>query len=267
LRTMFGFLIPETRRAARACVQCQAFARRLLDTYRSNPNKMVQNTLIKLIEENSAFHGNDKQKVSELVTYMTGGFDTTGYMLSTTLVLLAQHPEVVQKTRESMAAAAAAAAASSSNGEMMTDTIRHILAESNRLYPVGAMGSTRCLPHDITVYDRSSQRHYVIPKNAVCFLPQYLANRNPAVWGPDAHVFRPDRWINASPEMHDARLIFSLGNRNCIGQSLALAELHSVLPRLIRDYNFELIEPGHLDYFLTLKFHWAKIRLTKVVQT
>jgi cytochrome P450 len=259
LRRMFAFLIPEARRAVQACRKCRVLGQRVLDSYRSNPHKSTHNTLIKLIDENPAFAGNDPLKVSELVTYLTAGFDTTGYTLSSTLVLLAQHPEAVKKARDSMIGVAAKGGAT-----MMTDTIHHILAESNRLYPVAAMGSSRFVPRDMTVFDQKSQRHYVIPKGSNCCLPQYLANRNPVIFGEDADEFRPDRWINASPAMTDAKLMFSLGNRNCIGQSLALAELHSVLPRLIQHYRLELIEPGHLDYFLTLKFHGAKIKLTKI---
>jgi cytochrome P450 / NADPH-cytochrome P450 reductase len=262
LRQMFGFLIPEARRAVQASRQCQVLGQRVLDAYRSNPDKSTHNTLIKLIDENPAFAGNDPWKVSELVTYLTAGFDTTGYTLSSTLVLLAQHPEVVQKARDSMMMIGTAAAKEGTT--MMTDPIHHILAESNRLYPVAAMGSSRFVPRDITVFDQKSQRHYVIPKGSNCLMPQYLANRNPAIFGDDADEFRPDRWIDASPTMTDAKLMFALGNRNCIGQSLALAELHSVLPRLIQHYNMELLEPGHLDYFLTLKFHGAQIKLTKV---
>lgn len=251
LRQLFGIFLPETRRAVKACSICRKFAWKVLKTYRANPNKSPQNTLIKLIDENSTF--DDDLKVSELITYMVAGFDTTGYTLSSTLVLLAKHPDLVKKARASI----------KEDGQMTT-TIQHILAESNRFYPVAAMGSIRTLPRDMTAFDRVSQRKYVIPKGSNCFLPQYLPNRNKAVWGEDADVFRPDRWEHATQEMNDARLIFAFGSRNCIGQSLAVAELQSVLPRLIQDYDFELVEKGNLNYFLTLKFHDSKIKLTKV---
>jgi cytochrome P450 len=265
LRRLFGVFLPETRRAVRACRRCRAFAQRILDVYRSNPHKSTEyNTLIRVIDENPAFAGNDKLKVSELLMYMIGGFDSTGYSISSTLVLLSQHPEVVQKARDSMISMGADDEANHNSTEQMTDAIRHILAESNRLYPVAAMGSIRSIARDITVLDRSSQRHYLIRKGSNCFLPQYLANRNPTVYGPDADTFRPARWEHASPDMHESRLTFALGQRNCIAQSLALAELHTVLPRLIARYNFELIEPGRLDYCMTLKVLDAKIKMTKV---
>ena len=39
----------------------------------------------------------DDQKVSEMLTYIVAGHDTTGFSLSTALVLLAQRPQVAQK--------------------------------------------------------------------------------------------------------------------------------------------------------------------------
>jgi len=59
-------------------------------------------------------------------------------------------------------------------------------------------------------------------------------------------------------------LTFGLGNRNCIGQSLATAELDSVLPRLVARYNMHLESEGELDFFLTLKVNGARVRFSKL---
>lgn len=56
----------------------------------------------------------------------------------------------------------------------------------------------------------------------------HLIHRNPNVWGPDAHLFNPGRWLD------DAYLAglpvganrpFEHGPRNCIGQELAMLEV------------------------------------------
>jgi cytochrome P450 len=54
---------------------------------------------------------------------------------------------------------------------------------------------------------------------------------------------------------------FSMGNRNCVGQSLAMAELESVLPYILSRFEIQLIEEGEPDFFLTLKVANAKIHL------
>lgn len=39
-----------------------------------------------------------------------------------------------------------------------------------------------------------------VPKGTVVFVPIQAANINPEVWGPDAHEWRPERWLEPLPE-------------------------------------------------------------------
>ena len=75
LRRMFGSFIPEVQKAFASCDEIQKFAGRLLDAYRKNPNKSVNNTLIKLIADNDSFDS-DAQRISEIVVYLIAGHDT-----------------------------------------------------------------------------------------------------------------------------------------------------------------------------------------------
>jgi cytochrome P450 len=65
----------------------------MLLAYHQNSNKSTQNTLIKLIE---SIDISDEQKVAEIVIYIIGGHDTTGYTLAMTLVLLRKHSDKEQ---------------------------------------------------------------------------------------------------------------------------------------------------------------------------
>jgi cytochrome P450 len=58
-------------------------------------------------------------------------------------------------------------------------------------------------------------------------------NRDPKLWN-DPLRFDPARHARSGPAQHRALLPFGLGPRGCIGQHLALAELHAVLPALAR---------------------------------
>ena len=66
-------------------------------------------------------------------------------------------------------------------------------------------------------------------------------------------AFCPNRWDNASKEMQDGHLPFSFGKQNCIGQSLATAEIYTVAARIFSEFDLEIVEEGHVDFFLTLK--------------
>ena len=59
--------------------------------------------------------------------------------------------------------------------------------------------------------------------------------RNKKIWGDDAHVFRPERWLKSAndPErlkiMHDAmEFVFSWGKFQCLGKNVAFLELNKV---------------------------------------
>lgn len=73
---------------------------------------------------------------------------------------------------------------------------------------------------------------------------QHLIHRNKAVWGPDAHVFRPERWLD---EKYMAALPtgawrpFERGPRNCIGQELAMVEAKVVMCAVARGFKWEKV--------------------------
>ena len=58
---------------------------------------------------------------------------------------------------------------------------------------------------------------------------------------------------------------FSAGKQNCIGQSLANAEINTIIPRICSEFELELVDEGQSDYFLTLKPVNTMIKAKKVV--
>ena len=53
---------------------------------------------------------------------------------------------------------------------------------------------------------------------------------------------------------------FSTGQRNCIGQALAMGQLKQVVAALAVRFVFEVVTPPTPDFFLTLKPSGAKLR-------
>ena len=73
---------------------------------------------------------------------------------------------------------------------------------------------------------------------------QWIMHRNPNVWGDDALVFKPERWLDEeymSQLPNGAWRPFERGPRNCIGQELALLEGKVVLAAVTRGLSFEKI--------------------------
>ncbi|KAF4508881.1 hypothetical protein G6O67_005210 [Ophiocordyceps sinensis] len=72
--------------------------------------------------------------------------------------------------------------------------------------------------------------------------------RWPDIWGDDAHEFRPERWIEASPEKlremdGTVELVFGYGRWQCLGRNVALMELNKVLVELVRRFDLCLVDP------------------------
>jgi cytochrome P450 len=123
--------------------------------------------------------------------------------------------------------------------------------------PVAATGSIRQVGKDFD----SGYQGEIIPNGATVILLRIAAHRDVNIFGKDADTFNPDRWIDASDIMKNNIMPFSMGNHNCVGESLAMAELESVLPYILSHFEIQLIEEGEPDFFLTLKLANAKLRL------
>jgi len=196
------------------------------------------------------------------LNYVFDSHDTTGYSLANTLTLLAKHPACQTKLREELVKHRGPNADNDAKNISADDCdyFRHVIKESMRVMPVAAGGSGRTTAKEYISPDGSNK---VFPAGAICFVNQYLTNHNEAVFeNPDA--FYPERWENPNEEMKFAMSPFALGSRACPGQPLAMAEINSVLPRLLTRYSFELVDEGKKEYFLTLKYQGTRLKAKKL---
>lgn len=116
------------------------------------------------------------------------------------------------------------------------------IKETLRLHPPAA--TVRVVPWEATSLSLSLPTRSVSISGLQIYPSLYLIHRNPNVWGPDAHQFNPDRWLD------DAYLAglplgayrpFERGPRNCIGQELAMLEGIVVLVSVARGFVFEKV--------------------------
>ena len=79
---------------------------------------------------------------------------------------------------------------------------------------------------------------YTLPKNANVVFRIIDVQRNPALWGHDADLFKPDRFLpeNINKIHPYAYLPFSLGSRNCIGYKYALNAIKIVISHIIKSF-------------------------------
>jgi cytochrome P450 len=75
---------------------------------------------------------------------------------------------------------------------------------------------------------------------------QRHVHRNPAVWGEDAHEFRPERFENCrfDPSLKWKLFTFGFGRKQCPGQHFALMETKMTLASLLYDFDIKLDKGG-----------------------
>ncbi|KAI0424370.1 cytochrome P450 [Xylaria sp. FL1042] len=116
------------------------------------------------------------------------------------------------------------------------------LKEAMRLRPAVGLNITRYAPSPDGV--EIEGRHY--PAGTRLAVNGWVLHRDRGVFGDDAEFFRPERWLE---DEENARVMerymfqFGGGAHVCIGRNLALLEINKVCPRLLRDFDFQLVNP------------------------
>jgi cytochrome P450 len=168
---------------------------------------------------------------SELATFLLAGHDTTATTLTYALWQLGRDLGL-------QSAVATEALALGRRDLTMADvaalplTVR-VLHEALRLCPPGA-AIARSVERDIAVDGCR------VEAGDEVLVGIWALHRDPAIWGPDAEEFDPDRFLPERSAGRDrwAYLPFGGGNRSCIGDHFAMTEACVALATLVREVEF-----------------------------
>ncbi|KAL7577789.1 hypothetical protein ACA910_010545 [Epithemia clementina (nom. ined.)] len=280
--------LKERQRAFEGCRKIQELGQRILDHYRDldDSKKSPNNTVIRLLVQNEHLV-TDRMIVAEMLVFVIGGHDTTGFTLGASLYHFAKYPKVHERLIQSLKDSQDAKSSSSSYNASNDDNyFQWFVRETFRVLPVAAFGAARTtgrefvvppppLPRakkESTVSSKSptspttsdgeeSDIITVIPKGAMLLAPQYVANCSSLVFERPLE-FDPLRWQDASAEMVQAVMPFSIGNRNCIAQALAQTELNTILtaPKFLEKYSWEIAEEGRAEFAFTLRLVGMRLK-------
>lgn len=154
----------------------------------------------------------------EAMALFLGGVETARDVLAWTFDLLSRHPDIQRRLATEVDTVLAGR---SLDHTVLADLgyLRQVLTEALRLYPPGWLLSRR------TVTDLELGEHRIPPGSNVLF-SLHAIQRDPAVYvSPD--TFDPDRWARDGTAAipRDSFLPFGAGNRSCIGEPFAWAEM------------------------------------------
>jgi len=181
--------------------------------------------------------------------------DTTSALLTYTVYMFTQHPEILARAREEVIETLGPDGTPTLEDIRKLKYLRAVLNETLRLFcPLhGSIRQSRdhgvILPPSDATYERGPM--YLPPNSPLYTLP-LLIQRNEALWGPDAHIYDPDRWLDERLQRvanNPAIFIpFGAGPRNCLGQNYAHNEASLFMIRLLQRFeNFTLAEDKQLS--------------------
>ncbi|KAL9113019.1 MAG: hypothetical protein Q9227_002884 [Pyrenula ochraceoflavens] len=153
---------------------------------------------------------------AEMLLFLIAGAETASSSLTFTLLLLVNNPQALAKVSQELQTAFPSLDETITKEKVMSlPYLEAVINESLRLMPPAVNGMPRVADRDLEL------EGYLIPKGTMITAHPYTLQQNPLYFGPDPHLFNPDRWLSSpsqTAEMHKAFLPFSAGSRNCIGK-------------------------------------------------
>ncbi|RYP61734.1 hypothetical protein DL771_010029 [Monosporascus sp. 5C6A] len=182
---------------------------------------------------------------SECLVQLIAGTTTTVIAISSAIFHVASNPGAYRKLQEEIDAATKTVSwpVISDQQAKHLPYLQAVIKEALRMWPpVAALQPHRSDKDEIICGVK------VPAETDVAWAP-FTLMKNKAVFGEDAAVFNPDRWIGAQPERVREMeltqgLVFSSGSRwECLGKRLAYMEIAKTVFELFRRYDFAMLNP------------------------
>ncbi|KAK0389342.1 hypothetical protein NLU13_2917 [Sarocladium strictum] len=178
------------------------------------------------------------------------GSDTTSIGMTSVILHLMKHPEVLDKLREEIRTFELQGELSDpikfSEAKKMP-YLQAVLKEALRMHPATGLSLGRIVPPEGA--DLAGQ---YFPPGTVVGINAWVAHANKKVFGSDADTFRPERWLEDAQVVREREayfMSFGQGSRTCIGKNISLMELSKTIPQIFRRYNLVAdTESGEPEY-------------------
>ncbi|KAH7161032.1 cytochrome P450, partial [Dactylonectria macrodidyma] len=218
--------------------------------------KRVQDGSASFLSKTMEIHERDSERFPLNAAYITcftniaAGSDTTSISLCSIMHNLINHPQSLMKLREEVDEKFRNLGDSKFMPFQDARSMPYLQAcikEGLRIHPATGLPLVRLVPEGgATISGR------FFPAGTTVGVNTWVAHRNKSVFGADAAIFRPERWLEASPEqlslMNSCFMPFGAGSRTCIGKHISLMEMNKLVPTLVERYDFTAFRPERVKY-------------------
>ncbi|KAI0972143.1 cytochrome P450 [Xylaria arbuscula] len=214
----------------------------------------------------------EDELVEQMLTFLAAGHETTATALTWAIYVLSKNPEMQAKLREEIRSHLPSPSTSS---PQKTDELAAIIDNHMPYLQAVCLEVLRYFsPVPLTSREAAvdtSINGVPIPAGTQLIIAPRATNHDVSLWGHDAQVFNPDRYLsqpkraqidpldenavhssegsdkNAGTRSNYATLTFLHGPRSCIGQSFSRAELAILLATLVGRFEFALVDESLKD--------------------
>ncbi|KAJ6779628.1 hypothetical protein PWT90_09416 [Aphanocladium album] len=201
-------------------------------------------------------HFSESDLIDQLLTFLAAGHETTATALTWAVYMLAAGPGIQAKLRCEVRARLSSLDRVITSSDI--DDMEYLNAVCNETLRYWCP-----LPHTPRqAAENTTIEGQPVPQGTRIVISSGATNRDPALWGPDAHIFDPERWIGETADCDSrakrlaasggatsnyAFLTFLHGPRSCIGEKFARAELACMLAGLVGRFDIQLRDEELLD--------------------
>ncbi|RGP67090.1 cytochrome p450 [Fusarium sporotrichioides] len=190
-----------------------------------------------------------ERMLDEGTVILFAGTETTSRTLAITFFYLLTHPECLRKLREEL------------NSLPKVEGDRFPLATLENLpYLNGVVHEGFRLAFGpisrsgrVATQENLKYKEHVIPAGTPVSQSTYFMHTDPKIF-PEPEKFKPERWIEAAEKKIPLKKYitnFSQGSRQCIGYTMAFAEMYLAMSRIARAYDVELYDTTKADIDMT----------------
>ncbi len=237
------------------------------ETMLKDPQNKGRDGLLDFMTKFVNAHEADPEKITkgDIFTMSTSnigaGSDTTSITLSAIFYYLLKNPSTYQRLQSEIDTAIKDGKVSDPVTFKEAQDLRYLQAvvkEALRIHPAAGLPLQRIVPPaGATLAGRS------FPGGATVGINAWVAHRNTSVYGQDADLWRPERWLEIEEqgrggEVEKYFFAFGMGSRTCIGKNISLLEINKLVPQLLRNFDFVLDEDLHSKEWTTLNRWFVK---------
>lgn len=255
----------------------RVMAREMIDRRRAHPEndkKDLMNALILGRDPETGQGLSDESIINNMITFLiagmmsrchlssypsnSAGHETTSAIASFAFYYLLKDPTSYKKAQQEVDSVIGRRRISAENLSKLP-FITSVIRETLRLNPAApdfSIGAHPTKNHEDPV--TIGKGRYVVGRDEIITVILRKLHRDPAVYGPDAEEFKPDRMSDANFKKlpRNAWKPFGNGMRGCIGRPFAWQELLLVMAILLQNFEFEMCDDSYeleLRQNLTIK--------------